>query len=85
MIKPSQTIIKRIFESKDFLAKNVFESEVDAQMLPLPHFISTIVQLTLAHCPELFNSIRGFLPNVVSIFTAIFFAKMEKSPASIRT
>lgn len=85
IIKPSQTIIKRILESTEFLAKNVFESEVDAQMLPLPQFISAIVSLAINHCPELFNNIRGFLPNVISILMGIFLAKIEKNPGGIRT
>lgn len=44
-------------------------------MFPLPSFLSSIIKIALTHVPELFNQIRGLLPNVVSILFAFTFAR----------
>ena len=43
-MKPSVQVIKKIIADKDFLKKEVFDSEIDASMYPLPSFIYDIVK-----------------------------------------
>lgn len=44
VMKPSVQVIKKIIADKDFLKKEVFDSEIDASMYPLPSFIYDIVK-----------------------------------------
>jgi len=67
ILKPSVTVISKLVEDKEFLTKATFESEVDAQMYPLPSFVYLITNQIMKNFPEIFAQIKGFLPNAISI------------------
>lgn len=73
VLKPSTQVIKRILSGdKEFLARaEVFDSEVDASMYPLPSFLYKVTKIILQENPSHFYAeTRGLLNNTVSILVA---------------
>lgn len=65
---------------KEFLVKEVLDSEVDSQIYPLPMFVCSIMKLVLKYYPDLFGEIRGLLPNAVSLLFTLSLARSIKDP-----
>lgn len=51
-------------------------------MYPNPQMVYYVIKLILIQYPELFNNIRGLLPNSVSILISLAFAFTSKDPSS---
>ena len=60
------------------MKKESFDSEVDASMYPLPHFVYTLIKALLKDYPTVFNEIRGLISNSVSILVGIAIARVIK-------
>ena len=71
IMKPSVQVIKKIMTNSDILKREVFDSEIDAQMYPLPQLQYKVCKILLEVAPVAFYAEnRGLLNNTVSILVA---------------
>ncbi len=65
------------------MKREVFQSEVDASMYPLPSFIYQLTKSLLAKNMGVYKKIRGLLSNTVSILLGHVFAHSIKDKSQV--
>ena len=83
VIKPSLQVMKKIAADKHFMKREVFQSEVDASMYPLPSFIYHLAKCLLSKNLGVFKRVRGLLSNIVSILLGHVLAYTIKDPSQV--
>ena len=64
------------------MKKEVFDSEIDASMYPLPYFIYKLTKCLLEINPAIYSEVNGLLSNTVSVLVGHALAKVVKDPKS---
>ncbi|CDW82480.1 hect e3 ubiquitin [Stylonychia lemnae] len=82
ILKPTVLVTQKLINDKEFLSKATFDSEVDAQMYPLPSFVYLITNQIMKKFPEIFAQIRGYLSNAISLLFSLSLALQVKEPKS---
>jgi hypothetical protein len=75
--------VKKIASDKNFMKREVFQSEVDASMYPLPSLIYQLTKSLLAKNMGVYYKTRGLLSNTVSILLGHVFAHSIKDNSQV--
>ena len=87
VLKPSTTVINRLASDKSFLQREVFDSEVDASIYPLPSMCYSITKMLVASHTgiSLYKSTQGLLFNTVNILLGHVLAQTKREPSVVTT
>ena len=80
VVKPSVQVLKKIVADKDFMKREVFQSEIDASMYPLPSLVYYLTKSLISKNPAVYKKIRGLLSNTVTILIGHAIAQTIKDP-----
>jgi hypothetical protein len=80
VVKPSVQVLKKIVTDKDFMKREVFQSEIDASMYPLPSLVYYLTKSLISKNPAVYKKIRGLLSNTVTILIGHAIAQTIKDP-----
>ena len=80
VIKPSVQVLKNITTDKTFMKREVFQSEIDASMYPLPSLVYHLTKSLISKNPGVYKKFRGLLTNTVTILIAHALAQTIKDP-----
>jgi len=83
VVKPSVQVLKNIVSDKDFMKKEVFKSEIDASMYPLPSLVYYLTKSLISKNVTVYKKIRGLLTNTVTILIGHAIAQTIKDPTQV--
>lgn len=83
VMKPSVQVLKNIVTDKDFMKREVFQSEIDASMYPLPSLVYYLTKSLLSKNLGVYKKIRGLLTNTVTILIGHVIAQTIKDSTQV--
>ena len=83
VIKPSVQVLKNIVTDKNFMKREVFQSEIDASMYPLPSLVYHLTKSLISKNLSVYKKFRGLLSNTVTILIGHAIAQTIKDPSQV--
>ncbi len=83
VIKPSVQVLKNIVTDKNFMKREVFQSEIDASMYPLPSLVYHLTKSLVSKNLSVYKKFRGLLSNTVTILIGHAIAQTIKDPSQV--